>query len=102
MPPFHTFEITGKLNKVSSFGVDISFGKSEQIIMKKGDSLFSIWGSSPNGTRSQAPGINRSWWKKEGRIPAGEQPYVLAIAEQIGIPITAEHVVFPLVALRLM
>jgi hypothetical protein len=39
-------------------------------------------------------------WKKEGRIPAGEQPYVLAIAEQIGIPITAEHVVFLLVVLR--
>jgi hypothetical protein len=49
-----------------------------------------------------APASTVHGWKKEGRIPAGEQPYVLAIAEQIGIQITAEHVVFPLVALRLM
>ena len=35
-------------------------------------------------------------WKKEGRVPANEQPYVLQIAEELGLPITAEHIIFPL------
>jgi hypothetical protein len=64
--------------------------------MKKGDSLFVIWGVRRMARDLKRPASTVHGWKKEGRIPAGEQPYVLAIAEQIGIPITAEHVVFPL------
>lgn len=36
-------------------------------------------------------------WKQAGRIPAGEQPAVLAlVTDKDGEPITAEDVVFPL------
>lgn len=35
-------------------------------------------------------------WKKVGRIPAEKQPHVLAVGEALGLPITAENVVFPL------
>lgn len=65
--------------------------------MKQGDSVFDIWG----GVRKMARDIRRApstvhGWKKEGRVPANEQHHVLAIAEELGLPITAEHVVFPL------
>lgn len=35
-------------------------------------------------------------WKRVGRIPAEQQPHVLAVGLALGLPITAEHVVFPL------
>lgn len=35
-------------------------------------------------------------WKSVGRIPAEKQPHVLDVALALNIPITAEHVVFPL------
>lgn len=35
-------------------------------------------------------------WKKVGRIPAEKQPHVLDVAASLGLPITAENVVFPL------
>jgi hypothetical protein len=37
-----------------------------------------------------------SAWKREGRIPAHKQPHVLEVGQSLGLPITAEHVVFPL------
>jgi hypothetical protein len=65
--------------------------------MKQGETLFGIWG----GVRRMARDLNRPastvhGWKKEGRVPANEQPYVLQIAEELGLPITAEHIIFPL------
>jgi len=65
--------------------------------MIQGDALFGIWG----GVRKMARDLNRPastvhGWKKEGRVPANEQQHVLQIAEELGLPITADHVVFPL------
>jgi hypothetical protein len=37
-----------------------------------------------------------SGWKIAGRIPAGKQPSVLEKARELGIPVTAHDVVFPL------
>lgn len=39
---------------------------------------------------------NVSAWKTQGRIPAQKQPHVLAVAQSMGLPVTAENVVFPL------
>ncbi len=39
---------------------------------------------------------NISAWKRVGRIPAEKQPHVLAVGLKLSLPITAEHVVFPL------
>jgi hypothetical protein len=39
---------------------------------------------------------NVAAWKRVGRIPAEKQPHVLAVGLKLGLPITAEHVVFPL------
>jgi len=39
---------------------------------------------------------NVAAWKRVGRIPAEKQPHVLEIGLKLGLPITAEHVVFPL------
>lgn len=39
---------------------------------------------------------NVAAWKRVGRIPAEKQPHVLAVGLVLGLPITAEHVVFPL------
>ncbi|WBQ17833.1 carph-isopro domain-containing protein [Sphingobium yanoikuyae] len=54
-----------------------------------------------NGIRPMArelgePPSNVAAWKKVGRIPAEKQPHVLAVGLKLGLPITAEHVVFPL------
>ncbi|WP_445326763.1 carph-isopro domain-containing protein [Sphingobium sp. AN558] len=70
---------------------------AEHITMNKGDSLFAIWG----GIRQMARDLSRPastvhGWKKEGRVPATEQHHVLAVGVALGLPITAEHVVFPL------
>lgn len=35
-------------------------------------------------------------WKQKGRIPAEKQPHVLKVGLALGLPISAEHVVFPL------
>ena len=35
-------------------------------------------------------------WKNAGRIPSTKQPGVLAKAEELGLEITAEDIVFPL------
>lgn len=35
-------------------------------------------------------------WKKVGRIPADKQPHVLSIARSLGLPVTAELIIFPL------
>jgi len=65
--------------------------------MKQGETLFGIWG----GIRRMARDLNRAastvhGWKKEGRIPAEKQPHVLEVGLALGLPITADHVVFPL------
>ncbi|MES2173271.1 MAG: hypothetical protein V4523_04915 [Pseudomonadota bacterium] len=54
-----------------------------------------------NGIRPMARAIDESpstvaAWKRKGRIPAEKQPHVLAVGLKLGLPITAEHVVFPL------
>lgn len=43
----------------------------------------------------ESPGTVHGW-KRVGRIPAEKQPHVLAVALTLGLPVTAEHVVFPL------
>lgn len=35
-------------------------------------------------------------WKRKGRVPAEKQPHVLEVGLAFGLPITAEHLVFPL------
>lgn len=35
-------------------------------------------------------------WKLVGRIPAAKQPAVLRKARELGLPVTAEDVIFPL------
>lgn len=59
--------------------------------------IFTLFG----GIRPMARAIGESAskvmaWKRAGRIPAHNQPHVLAIAQSLGLPITAENVVFPL------
>ena len=54
-----------------------------------------------NGIRPMArelgePPSNVASWKSVGRIPAEKQPHVLAVGLKLGLPITAENVVFPL------
>ncbi|KAA9020756.1 carph-isopro domain-containing protein [Sphingobium limneticum] len=54
-----------------------------------------------NGIRPMARELgehpsNVAAWKRVGRIPAEKQPHVLAVGLKLGLPITAEHVVFPL------
>lgn len=44
---------------------------------------------------SEAPSTVQSW-KNAGRVPAGHQHKVLTKACELGIPITAEDVVYPL------
>jgi len=53
------------------------------------------------GTRPMAAHLNEApstvnGWKSERRIPATKQPAVLAKAEELGLPVTAEDVVFPM------
>lgn len=37
-----------------------------------------------------------STWKRVGRIPAEKQPHVLAVAENLDLPVTATNIIFPL------
>lgn len=65
--------------------------------MSKEQTLFDLFG----GIRPTARAVDElpqtvAHWKRVGRIPAEKQPHVLAIGLKLGLPITAEHVVFPL------
>lgn len=65
--------------------------------MKSSNTLFDLFG----GIRPMARDLDRPvgtvhGWKKKGRVPSEEQPHILVVAAQLGLPITAEHVVFPL------
>ncbi len=42
------------------------------------------------------PSSNVAAWKRVGRIPAEKQPHVLAVAEALKLPITANDIIFPL------
>lgn len=66
-------------------------------LMKERTSIFALF----NGIRPMARAIAEApstvaAWKRKGRIPAEKQPHVLNVALALRIPITAEHVVFPL------
>lgn len=65
--------------------------------MEQNTSVFALFG----GTRPMAraigePSSNVNAWKRVGRIPAEKQPLVLEVGLALGLPITTEHVVFPL------
>lgn len=65
--------------------------------MEREQTTFSMFG----GIRPMARALEEhpstvSAWNKKGRIPAEKQPHVLAVGLKLGLPITAEHVVFPL------
>jgi hypothetical protein len=67
------------------------------IRMKERTTIFVMF----RGIRPMARAIDESpstvaAWKRKGRIPAEKQPHVLAVGLKLGLPITAEHVVFPL------
>lgn len=60
-------------------------------------SVFALFGGiRPMGRALGEPSSNVMAWKREGRIPAHKQPHVLEVGQSLGLPITAEHVVFPL------
>lgn len=60
-------------------------------------SVFALYdGIRPMARALSEPSSNVAAWKKVGRIPAEKQPHVLAVGLKLGLPITAEHVVFPL------
>lgn len=59
--------------------------------------LFQLFG----GIRPTARALDElpqtvAHWKRKGRIPVEKQPHVLEVGQALGLPITAEHVVFPL------
>jgi len=59
--------------------------------------IFQIFnGIRPMARELGEPPSNVAAWKRVGRIPAEKQPHVLAVGLKLGLPITAEHVVFPL------
>lgn len=65
--------------------------------MESDQTVFGMFG----GIRPMARALSESpatvqGWKKNGRIPAEKQPHVLAVGEAMDLPITAEHVVYPL------
>ena len=65
--------------------------------MKERTSIFQMF----SGIRPMARAIDESpstvaGWKRKGRIPAEKQPHVLEVGQALGLPVTAEHVVFPL------
>lgn len=65
--------------------------------MRNGATIFDLFG----GIRPMARKLGElpssvSAWKQRGRIPAEKQPHVLQVGQNMGLPITAEHVVFPL------
>ena len=65
--------------------------------MQTRNSIFTLFG----GIRPMARAIgehpsNVSAWKRVGRIPAEKQPRVLERAIALGLPVTAENVIYPL------
>lgn len=65
--------------------------------MEQQVSVFALFG----GIRPMARAVgehpsNVAAWKRVGRIPAEKQPHVLEVGQALGLPITADHVVFPL------
>ncbi|WP_311270858.1 carph-isopro domain-containing protein [Sphingobium sp. WCS2017Hpa-17] len=65
--------------------------------MKQGETLFGIWGGIRKMARDlQRPASTVHGWKKDARIPSNEQPHVLEVGLSLGLPITTEHLVFPL------
>lgn len=65
--------------------------------MERNTSVFTLFGGiRPMARLLDEPPSNVAAWKRVGRIPAEKQPHVLDVALALNIPITAEHVVFPL------
>lgn len=65
--------------------------------MERLASIFDLFG----GIRPMARALGESpskimGWKRARHIPAQQQPNVLHVGLALGLPITAEHVVFPL------
>jgi hypothetical protein len=65
--------------------------------MELNTSVFTLFGGiRPMARLLDEPPSNVAAWKRVGRIPAEKQPHVLDVALALNIPVTAEHVVFPL------
>lgn len=65
--------------------------------MENAPNLFELFGGITKlAGELDEPISTVSGWKITGRIPATKQPRVLEIAERLGVPITAEHIIFPL------
>jgi hypothetical protein len=65
--------------------------------MERNISVFILFGGvRPMARAIGEPASNVAAWKRVGRIPAEKQPHVLEVGLALGLPITAEHVVFPL------
>src|SRR3546814_1757501 len=65
--------------------------------MNQPHTIFHLFGGiRPMARALCEPSSNVSAWKREGRIPASKQPHVLEVGQALGLPITADHVVFPL------
>ena len=65
--------------------------------MEQNTSVFTLFGGiRPMARAIGEPSSNVAAWKRVGRIPAEKQPHVLEVGQALGLPITAEHVVFPL------
>lgn len=65
--------------------------------MEQQVSVFALFGGvRPMARAIGEPSSNVAAWKRVGRIPAEKQPHVLEVGQALGLPITTEHVVFPL------
>ncbi|MCW2399675.1 carph-isopro domain-containing protein [Sphingobium sp. B2D3C] len=65
--------------------------------MSSEQNIFSLFGGIRPAARAIGePPSNVAAWKRVGRIPAEKQPHVLKVGQALGLPITADHVVFPL------
>jgi hypothetical protein len=65
--------------------------------MEQQVSVFALFGGvRPMARAIGEPPSNVAAWKRVGRIPAEKQPHVLAVGQALGMPLTADHVVFPL------
>ena len=65
--------------------------------MDQTTSIFALFsGIRPMARAVEEAPSNISAWKRVGRIPAEKQQHVLAVGVNLGLPITTEHVVFPL------
>lgn len=65
--------------------------------MNSQHTIFDLFGGiRPMARALEVPASNVSSWKRVGRIPAENQPHVLERGQELGLPVTAEHVVYPL------